>query len=129
MVLEQLVTAGTITEYEVWKLLRRYRRLLQSYNQSPAFPEPENPKTEPGVLRIGYYHPRVGVKSTEEPVKSHLKCAIMDDEVVVLGSGNMDRASWYTSQELGVALFSDEFAGCVRGTIEEGLKESVRYVC
>ncbi|KAF8861765.1 hypothetical protein BDZ45DRAFT_671593 [Acephala macrosclerotiorum] len=129
MILEQLATAGTITEYEVWKLLRRYRRLLQQYNQSLPTSDPENPKLEPGVLRIGYYQPRVGVESAEEPVKSHLKCVIMDEEVVVLGSGNMDRASWYTSQELGVALFSAEFAGYVTGVIHEGLKERVRYVC
>jgi phosphatidylserine/phosphatidylglycerophosphate/cardiolipin synthase-like enzyme len=128
MILEQLITAGTITEYEVWKLLRRYRRLLQQHNQSLQNSDPEIPKVEPGVLRIGYYHPRVGAKVELEPVKSHLKCVIMDDEVTVLGSGNMDRASWYTSQELGVAFFSADFAGYVRGVIDDGLQERVRYV-
>lgn len=84
---------------------------------------------QPGILRIGYYHPREGESGSEEPVKSHLKCMIVDSEITVLGSGNMDRASWYTSQELGVALISGEFAGYVRGVIDEGLKERVRYVC
>lgn len=40
--------------------------------------------------------------------KSHVKCTVVDGDgdggVVVLGSGNMDRASWFTSQELGVAI-------------------------
>jgi hypothetical protein len=30
MILEQLVTARTITEFEIWKLRRRYRHLLTS---------------------------------------------------------------------------------------------------
>lgn len=83
---------------------------------------------QPGVLKIGYYRPRDG-QGRGEPVKSHLKCVVMDEEVTVLGSANMDRASWYTSQELGVALFSMEFARRVRSTIDEGLKRRVRYVC
>ncbi|KAE8450387.1 hypothetical protein EG329_006461 [Mollisiaceae sp. DMI_Dod_QoI] len=129
MILEQLVTAGTITEYEVWKIIRRYRRLLQQYNQSLLTTDPEDLKQQPGILRIGYYHPRDGGKDGLEPLKSHLKCVIMDDEVTVLGSGNMDRASWYTSQELGVALFSGKYAGHVMSVVDEGLKGRVRYVC
>ncbi|KUJ06967.1 uncharacterized protein LY89DRAFT_692049 [Mollisia scopiformis] len=126
MILEQLATAGTITEYEIWKLGRRYRALLRNYSKCS---DPENMMEQPGVLRIGYYHARQGRRDEKEPVKSHLKCVIMDEEVTVLGSGNMDRASWYTSQELGIALFSREFAGYVRGVVGEGLKERVRYVC
>jgi phosphatidylserine/phosphatidylglycerophosphate/cardiolipin synthase-like enzyme len=129
MILEQLATAGTITEYEVWKLIRRYRTVVQNYNKSFNTSDLENLIEQPGILRIGYYHSREGENGSEEPIKSHLKCMIMDGEVTVLGSGNMDRASWYTSQELGVALFSGEFAGYVRGVIDEGLKERVRYVC
>jgi hypothetical protein len=35
MILEQLVTAGTITEYEIWKLRRRYSRLMRSHDSDP----------------------------------------------------------------------------------------------
>ena len=42
--------------------------------------------------------------------------------VVVLGSGNMDRASWYTSQEIGLAIEEERAAeaivGLVRGRLD-----------
>ena len=53
---------------------------------------------EVGRLRVGYFVPGSIYK------KSHIKGTVVDEEVIVLGSGNMDRASWYTSQELGIAL-------------------------
>jgi phosphatidylserine/phosphatidylglycerophosphate/cardiolipin synthase-like enzyme len=129
MILEQLVTAGTITEFEVWKLRRRYRRLLSHYHEKSKNLDPENLTQKPGELSIGYYHSRKGGKIEEEPVKSHLKLVMVDEEVTVLGSGNMDRASWYTSQELGVAFFSREMAGKIRECVDEGLEGRVEYVC
>jgi phosphatidylserine/phosphatidylglycerophosphate/cardiolipin synthase-like enzyme len=54
----------------------------------------------------------------DEPVQSHFKLTIIDGEVAVFGSGNLDRASWFTSQELGVAFFGREFVG----KVEEGLE-------
>lgn len=48
------------------------------------------------------------IRKDSRPVKLHLKMTIIDDEITVLGSGNMDRASWVTSQELGVAIFSEQ---------------------
>jgi phosphatidylserine/phosphatidylglycerophosphate/cardiolipin synthase-like enzyme len=129
MILEQLVTAGTITEFEIWKLRRRYSRLLSHYHQKSKNLDPENPTQKPGQLSIGYYHSRKGGKVEEEPVNSHLKLVMVDEEVTVLGSGNMDRASWYTSQELGVAFFSREMAGNIRECVDEGLEGRVEYVC
>ncbi|KAG0652519.1 hypothetical protein D0Z07_0639 [Hyphodiscus hymeniophilus] len=35
MILEQLVTAGTITELEIWKLRRRYRHMTHSFIPDP----------------------------------------------------------------------------------------------
>ena len=128
MMLEQLVTAGTITEYEIWKLRRRYKKLLQSHERStPDDLEAQRPK--PGVLTIGYFRPTREGRVGTEPLKSHLKLTIVDGEVVVLGSGNMDRASWYTSQELGVAFVSREVAALVRESVESGLEGRVRFVC
>jgi phosphatidylserine/phosphatidylglycerophosphate/cardiolipin synthase-like enzyme len=127
MVLEQLVTAGTITEIEVWKLRRRYRRLLRVYEKNGSDIEAQVQK--PGALKVEHYLAKQGVRGDEEPVKSHLKMVIVDEEITVLGSGNMDRASWYTSQELGVAFFSREMAREIRGCLDEGLEGRVEYIC
>jgi phosphatidylserine/phosphatidylglycerophosphate/cardiolipin synthase-like enzyme len=128
MILEQLVTAGTITEFELWRLRRRYRSLVTSYTKtSTSDPEAQVPR--PGNLKIGYYHPRMGSWDPNEPVKSHLKCVIVDEEITVLGSGNMDRASWFTSQELGIAFFSADMARDIRACVDEGLEGRVDYVC
>jgi phosphatidylserine/phosphatidylglycerophosphate/cardiolipin synthase-like enzyme len=127
MILEQFVTAGTITEFEVWKLRRRRSRLLNIYNLSMKNPDLENPLVKPGNLKVGYFTKReAGGKG--EPVKSHLKMVLVDGEITVLGSGNMDRASWFTSQELGVALFGREAAQSIRGAVDEGLERRVTYI-
>ena len=137
MILEQLVTAGTITELEIWRLRRRYRQIV---GQRGADPEAGLPKvvsfdvlylmSKPdflqGSLRLGYFKPKIGAG---EPVKSHLKLTIVDDEVTVLGSGNMDRASWFTSQELGLALLSKVKTGSVRDSAASLLQDRVEWVC
>lgn len=80
---------------------------------------------QPGRLRIAYYRPRENAAAlsqagtpSAEPVQAHAKITIVDGKVVVFGSGNMDRASWYTSQELGVAVYSREVAQQVRTMLE-----------
>ena len=79
-----------------------------------------------GRLWIGYFKSSRRFGNGE--VKCHVKCTVVDGEVVVLGSGNMDRASWYTSQELGIALFGREVVEGVWGRLEEGLEGRVeRY--
>ncbi|KAJ9641025.1 hypothetical protein H2199_005693 [Coniosporium tulheliwenetii] len=137
MLLEQLGTAGTTTARCVRKLVKRYRALLTvsatrttAPSISDAGPSLERALPPPGRLRIEYFQPLsnstspmngTGTENAQEPVQSHLKLTIVDQEVTVLGSGNMDRASWYTSQELGVAFFSAELAGRVRGAVERTL--------
>jgi phosphatidylserine/phosphatidylglycerophosphate/cardiolipin synthase-like enzyme len=123
MILEQLVTARTITEYEIWKLVRRYRKLIAK-RITPS--ELEEGRREVGILKIGYFRPKMG---EEEPVKLHLKCTMVDDEIAVLGSGNMDRASWWTSQELGIAVFGREVVGEIGRCVEGGLRERIEWVC
>jgi phosphatidylserine/phosphatidylglycerophosphate/cardiolipin synthase-like enzyme len=134
MVLEQLVTAGNVTEMAVWDLQRRYSSLCKQ--QRGIITTNSNPNSnsladaeagaikQPGRLSIRYYHPRTRAAQAkaDEPVKSHLKLTIVDNELVVLGSGNMDRASWYTSQELGVAFFSREMAERVRASVDSALE-------
>lgn len=109
MVAEQLITAGTITEYCVWSLVRRYKQLSRGIKFSRADAGQTNSAfvsdLEPGrqivgKLRVTYFTP-----TSERPeVKCHIKCTVIDGSAIILGSGNMDRASWYTSQELGFAL-------------------------
>lgn len=128
MLLEQLFTAGTVTELCVWWLVRRYRRLLRRDKARAGAGGGDEERGGKGVgrLRVGYYRPglfadRDGEEMREEPVKSHLKMTVVDGEVVVLGSGNMDRASWFTSQELGVAFVSREMAGMVAKMVRGSL--------
>ncbi|KAH8602001.1 hypothetical protein B0O99DRAFT_605409 [Bisporella sp. PMI_857] len=120
MILEQLVTAGTITEFEIWKLRRRYAK----YMLRPDSLELGTPR--PGALKIGYFKPENS--NPGEPVKSHFKCVIVDDETTVLGSGNQDRASWYTSQELGIAFVSKEATISILECLTEALDGRVEYI-
>ncbi len=132
MLLEQIVTAGTVTEICVWRLVRGYRRLLRRRTG-----DEESGRKPVGRLRIGYYRPLSDLRKhtspssgsghgtaegdSDEPVKSHLKLTVVDGYVTVLGSGNMDRASWYTSQELGVAFLSRDLAALVLGRVRNSL--------
>ena len=135
MLLEQLVTAGTSTSWCIRSLTRRYRSMIHQVAGGTSARHGGRPISDvartadleaqhpvPGQLHISYFRPNLASKSTvakahpsllvapEEPVHSHLKLTIVDGEYTVLGSGNMDRASWYTSQELGVLFHSSRFA-------------------
>ena len=109
MVLEQLVTAGTVTEICMISLRKWYRNEQRRRRSTPI---PSTQRLEEGhgqvqatlgKLKIGYF---IGQEGRE--VKCHIKCTVFDEKVMVLGSGNMDRASWYTSQELGIAIEDEE---------------------
>lgn len=128
MLLEQLLTAGTTTGWCIRGLIKRYRRLCdkarsqgQSQHGGTDAVDLEAQAIAPGVLRISYFRSRAGSTSEEEPVHSHLKISIFDGRHTVLGSGNMDRASWFTSQELGVLVRSASFATTVKKTVDEVL--------
>ena len=139
MLMEQLVTSFTITEFWVWKLVRAYKKLqargFQSRNPSHGIhysrliEEGRTPSTI-GQLEIHYFCPASTSDGSdaESPVKSHVKCTIVDDSVIVLGSGNQDRASWFTSQELGIAIQDEEAARHIGGQIKDGLKGKTRQV-
>ena len=122
MILEQLVTAGTVTELCVRRLIGRYRTLVQQHETSINQNGLEEGRRKPGLLTVQYFQSSTGSDTTTEPVKSHLKLTIIDRRIVVLGSGNLDRASWYTSQELGLAFFSAEMAEKVRENVMAGLE-------
>ncbi|KJZ77257.1 hypothetical protein HIM_03578 [Hirsutella minnesotensis 3608] len=108
MLLEQLVTAGTTTARCIKKLVKRYK-VLQTRAQATDL---EAQPVSPGRLEIRYFKAFPSRKDRDdEPVVSHFKMTMVDDEYLVLGSGNMDRASWWTSQELGILFYVPSFQG------------------
>jgi phosphatidylserine/phosphatidylglycerophosphate/cardiolipin synthase-like enzyme len=133
MILEQLVTAGTTTSRCIKKLIKRYRTLAnKSVRRTASDEEVAIAPSTPGRLHISYFEPiggpKAGGKENGEPQQSHLKMTMVDDEVVVLGSGNLDRASWYTSQELGVAFFDKEVVKKVAGAVDEAMQGRSKLV-
>lgn len=123
MVLEQLLTAGTITELCVWRLRRRYTTLVREGARSDGLSSAEEARAV-GKLKIGFFKP---VARLGPEVKCHIKCTVVDERVVMLGNGNMDRASWYTSQELGVMIQDGEVVAQVKGEMERALEGSVEW--
>ncbi|KAI1774365.1 phospholipase D/nuclease [Hypoxylon cercidicola] len=133
MFLEQIVTAGTTTSICLRSLIRSYQKLQTKYtqlrqirNHHDSEPEVdiEAQQPQPGSLKISYYRPQPGNQPdtvVEEPQKSHIKLTIIDRQYTVLGSGNMDRASWFTSQELGILFYSADFATAVSAAVAEVL--------
>ncbi|KAH7070742.1 hypothetical protein BKA63DRAFT_535725 [Paraphoma chrysanthemicola] len=133
MILEQLVTAGTTTSRCIKKLIKRYKSLTRTSDRQPlADEEVAITPTKPGRLDIAYFEPIGGPKKrgaeAGEPQQSHLKMTIVDDEVLVLGSGNLDRASWFTSQELGVAFFDKNVVKNVASVLDEAMRGRSRVV-
>ena len=109
MVLEQLVTAGTTTNWSVKRLVKKYNKLAQEMHAYVAT-DVEAQSQEAGKLDIFYYQQLARRADKEdEPVVSHFKMTMVDEEYLVLGSGNMDRASWWTSQELGILFHMPGF--------------------
>jgi phosphatidylserine/phosphatidylglycerophosphate/cardiolipin synthase-like enzyme len=133
MILEQLVTAGTTTSRCIATLIKRYRKLANIHLQRSIGDEEAaiSPLTF-GRLHISYYEPIGGPKSRGkergEPQQSHLKMTLVDDEVAVLGSGNLDRASWFTSQELGVAFFDKNAVKKIAGAVDEAMQRRSKVV-
>lgn len=106
MVLEQLVTALTTTGTRLPAFTREYEQLcFRSETDRDGDAEAGR---RVGRLEVRYYKPETRAAGWGEPVVSHVKMVRVDEEFVVLGSGNMDRASWYTSQELGVMFYGGE---------------------
>lgn len=66
-------------------------------------------KAHLGKLDISYFQQPLSAITSQPATaarcaKSHIKLTLVDRKAIVLGSGNMDRASWTTSQELGVLV-------------------------
>jgi phosphatidylserine/phosphatidylglycerophosphate/cardiolipin synthase-like enzyme len=116
--LEQVITAGTTSPRCVSKLIARHQALANPRDGDVE----DTAALRLGRLKVSYYKARDGQEAShDEPVQSHFKLTVVDGEVAVFGSGNMDRPSWYTSQELGVAFFDTGFVGRVEEGVEEAL--------
>ncbi|KAJ8118512.1 hypothetical protein OPT61_g542 [Boeremia exigua] len=126
MILEQLVTAGTTTSRCINTLVKRYKAFDTQAHSRAYDEEAAMTPAKAGKLRISYFEPRHGYKKRGEeqgePQQSHFKMTIVDGEVLVLGSGNLDRASWFTSQELGVAFFGTEVVRRVEETVDKAME-------
>ncbi|KAH0838946.1 Phospholipase D/Transphosphatidylase [Fonsecaea pedrosoi] len=109
MTVEQMVTAGTTTPSCVQRLVDRALQLGRSALLETFFFDADD---GPGVSPQGRGRGLEGDDEEQDqesiPVKLHAKVTIVDDERILLGSGNMDAASWRTSQELGVLVESRE---------------------
>ncbi|KAK0716428.1 hypothetical protein B0T21DRAFT_374824 [Apiosordaria backusii] len=139
MLLEQLVTAGTTTSWCLRSLLRRFQKLERMVAEGPDL---EHGRPPLGRLLVSYFRPRPNLETCkqrgqclfpaqsegEEPAHSHLKLTMVDNEYTVLGSGNLDRASWYTSQELGILFHSSDFASVVRAEVDGVLTDRLDLV-
>jgi phosphatidylserine/phosphatidylglycerophosphate/cardiolipin synthase-like enzyme len=118
--LEQIITAGTTSPRCVSQLIAQHEALANSRSADIE----DAAALRLGKLKVSYYKPRDGQEAShDEPVQSHFKLTIVDGETAVFGSGNMDRPSWYTSQELGVAFFDRAFVAKVEEGVEEALGE------
>jgi phosphatidylserine/phosphatidylglycerophosphate/cardiolipin synthase-like enzyme len=128
MRLEQLATAGTTTACAVRGLAGRHAAMLRGEagggRRSRVGDEEAGPPPPVGRLRVEYFRARPDGEGEDGdgPLQTHVKISAFDDQVVVLGSGNMDRASWYTSQELGLALRDARAVGHVLSVLEEGMR-------
>ncbi|KAI1109069.1 hypothetical protein F5Y14DRAFT_44970 [Nemania sp. NC0429] len=134
MLLEQILTGGTTTssclrsfksQYEKRKKRFMHAAGTGNYDDSHAVLDLEAHLPTLGSLDIFYFTPLMANHSRhmpEEPVHSHLKLITVDAEYAVLGSGNMDRASWFTSQELGILFWSKDFVANVSDTVNRSLR-------
>ncbi|KAH8178459.1 PLD-like domain-containing protein [Sarocladium implicatum] len=109
MFIEQLVTAGTWTSRCLGQFIDKYNDLL---DKSKTADNIEGAPSKPGRLETSYFTESSARSGhDDEPVVSHFKMTVVDNEYFVFGSGNMDRASWWTSQEIGVLIHAPGFEG------------------
>lgn len=80
-----------------------------------------------GLAGRSYFHDLMlaGVKiHLYRPTNIHTKSLIIDDDVGVVGSSNVDIRSFFLNFELGVFLYGEEEIGLLASTFEEDLSRS-----
>jgi phosphatidylserine/phosphatidylglycerophosphate/cardiolipin synthase-like enzyme len=132
MTLEQLVTAGSTTPRCLRSLQRWHSESSQKLGKLTIhyFDDPSPTRPGPGthnarsVETTSHGTSSALLDSNKEttPIKLHAKITIVDGDKLLLGSCNMDAASWGTSQELGILLESRELVDLI---LERELKEKL----
>lgn len=132
MVAEQLVT--TVATATTEGCVRSFIKADESLRAGRGCVARQQ-RVSKGVLGIWYYngaamnHSRsIPAYPVEDALQSHVKAMIVDAEITILGSANGDRASWYTSQEVNVAVFGEEFARDTRRELVNALGGRVERV-
>lgn len=92
MVLESIITSWSTTKCRV-RLLQRWAR--------------RHPETN---LVVEWFNSDSSQEFVVDEDKSHIKFMVVDEELVIVGSSNLDRASACTSGEVNVAISSPELA-------------------
>ncbi|MBK5095842.1 MAG: hypothetical protein JJE32_09215 [Deltaproteobacteria bacterium] len=80
-----------------------------------------------GLAGRSYFHDmmQAGVKIyLYRPTNIHTKSLIIDDDVGVVGSSNVDIRSFFLNFELGVFLYGEKEIGLLASTFEEDLSRS-----
>ncbi|TGZ79075.1 hypothetical protein EX30DRAFT_342736 [Ascodesmis nigricans] len=152
MLVEQIVTTGGTdwTEFMLWRLRRKVRALripgrLRVWYYTGAEEGwgvsgdgDENTEGDNEAADNGHVDTAT-IENTPEyqweligthriAVLTHVKAVVVDREWTVLGSANVDRASWWTSQECSVAVLGREWAERVEYGLRGVLKGRVEYV-
>ncbi|CAK7268930.1 hypothetical protein SEPCBS119000_003310 [Sporothrix epigloea] len=155
MVYEQILTAGTTTARCIRRLVKQYNALLSQQPREASgigrltimYYKPlqagrtgsdieqallPNHAPAPAMSPVSQPCPQTSASGfavdTEQPVHSHAKLSIFDGEHTMLGSGNLDRASFFTSQELGILLHSTTFARAVQTAVDRVLEGRLKQV-
>ncbi|EPE10518.1 phospholipase d transphosphatidylase [Ophiostoma piceae UAMH 11346] len=139
---EQIVTAFTTTANCIRNLIQRheahradalkknipYGELQISYFKPLSPPDNKGASDVEQAALPTETNEHEFTKDVDEPVQSHVKLTIVDNAYTVLGSGNMDRASFFTSQELGILFHSTDFASSVQMAVVRVLEGRLKPV-
>ena len=112
MVLESLVTGWSTTKCRV--------RLLQSWAR----------RHQKATLAVEWFKGDSSQNFVVDKDKSHIKFMVVDEELVIVGSSNLDRASACVSGEVNVAISDPDLANDILTAIKKhqftGKCESLR---
>ena len=110
MVLESIVTGWSTTKCCVMSLQRWARR--QSGTR----------------LNVQWFKSGESQPFLVDSDKSHIKFMVVDEELVIVGSSNLDRASACTSGELNVAISNSEFAKQILAAVKRHQQTDFRVM-
>ncbi len=94
------------------------RVLVPAENNHPSLQQASHALYEPLLLS--------GVRIFErKPPFIHAKATLIDDQVAIIGSANLDPRSLYLNYETSLAVFDSEFTMSIKRTMHEDFRHSV----